>query len=83
MRFLKDGYWRKGTDGLQLFSPLYEALFDVKSEKDLSLHMTRFALIRIIVVVKENFAIYTPAKNRKCVKVLQIVKFCSLQYFCA
>lgn len=54
LRFLKDGYWRKGTDGLELFSPLHEALFEFKFEKDLSLHLTRFAPIRIIAVVKEN-----------------------------
>lgn len=52
-RFLKDGCWRKGSEGLVLLSTEDEALFEFKSEHDLSLQMARFAQVRIVVVVKE------------------------------
>lgn len=53
IRFIKDGCFRKGTDGLELLTPESGAIFEFKSERDLTIQTTRFAPIRIVVVVKE------------------------------
>lgn len=54
VRFLKDGCWRKCSDGIELLSVANEALLEFRSERDLCLLSTEFAPIRIIVVVKQR-----------------------------
>lgn len=51
-RFLKDGSWQKGSEGMELCSSSVGALFRFKSDQDLSLFMTRFQPVRIVIVVK-------------------------------
>lgn len=53
-RFLMNKCWRKGTDGLNMYSPATGAFFQYKSEYDLTLLSNRFVGIRIVVVVKES-----------------------------
>lgn len=52
-RFLKDGCWRKGCDGLELLSPETGSLFEFKFDNDICLKTTRFAPLRMVIVVKD------------------------------
>lgn len=54
IRFLKDGCWRKATDGVDFCSQ--DAFFGFKSDKDLGMSSTKFVPIRIAVVVKETLS---------------------------
>lgn len=53
-RFLKDGNWRKGNDGMMLCSSPSGAVFRFSTDSDLSLCTTTYAPVRIIVVVKDD-----------------------------
>lgn len=53
-RFLTNGNWRKGNDGLELCSSQSGAFFRFKGESDLSLLSTSYAPVRIIVIVKDK-----------------------------
>lgn len=53
-RFLLDGCWRKGTDGMSIYSSETGAFFEFKSDNDLSLLSNKFVGIRIAIVVKES-----------------------------
>lgn len=53
-RFLLNGCWRKGNDGLVMYSPASGAFFNYRSEYDLCLLSNHFVGIRIVVVIKES-----------------------------
>lgn len=53
-RFLKDGCWRKGNDGLEMYSPGTGAFFQYKSEHDLSLLSNGFVSVRVVLVIKDD-----------------------------
>lgn len=52
-RFLMNECWRKGTDGLEMYSPVTGAFFQYKSEYDLSFLSNGFVGLRIVVVVRD------------------------------
>lgn len=53
-QFLMNGCWRKGTDGLDMYSPVTSAFFQYKSEDDLSLLSNSFVGVRIVVLIKDS-----------------------------
>lgn len=53
-RFLKDGNWRKGIDDTEMYSSESGAFVGFKSDRDISVSTTRFAPIRILIVVKDK-----------------------------
>lgn len=53
-RFLKDGCWRKGCDGLEMYSAETGAFFRFKSEHDISLLSKNFVPFRIVIVIKDE-----------------------------
>lgn len=53
-RFWKDSCWRKGNDGLEMYSSVTGAFFQYKSEHDLSLSSNAFVGIRIAIVIKDS-----------------------------
>ena len=52
-RFLKDGNWRKGCDGLELGSSASGAVFRFNSDNELILLSTLYTPVRVVVVVKQ------------------------------
>lgn len=53
-RYLLNGCWRKGDDSLLMYSPATGALFELKSEHDISLLSNNFVRVRIVVVIKDG-----------------------------
>lgn len=53
-RFLLNGCWRKGGDGLELYSPATGAFFEYNSTHDVSLLSNNFVRVRVVVVVKDG-----------------------------
>lgn len=52
-RFFMDS-WRKGGDGLELYSPATGAFFRYKSDNDLAMLSCKFVGVRIQIVVKDS-----------------------------
>lgn len=53
-RFLKDGSYRKGSEGMDLYSAISGAIFHFKTDQDISLLSTSYVPVRIIIVVKDK-----------------------------
>lgn len=53
-----NGCWRKGSDGIDLYSPVTGAFFQFKSDYDLSFLSHGFVGVRIMIVVKDSGGIF-------------------------